>query len=355
MRLFAHGDKENIQTLHPAYFAMVMATGIISIALSLNKVPVLPTLFLYLNSLFFIGLIIVTVIRFFCYRADMERDIKDTGRGMGYFTIIAGTATLGTQIILQTGLASVGLLFWMSVVIIWFMITYGLIVGFIIQENKPTLKDGLNGAWLVMIVAAQSLVIITMSVIDYEVLVDYRSEVAFLAVVVWLSGGALYFWVITLIFYRFLFVRLEPSDISPPYWINTGAVAISTLAGAMLYEHTTSIALLGELATFIQGFTILFWSIASWWIPILFILGFWYYFIAKKAFAYTPLYWGAVFPLGMYSACTYHLNNVIEVSFLLPLSKIFVGIALIAWVITFIGYLDCQMRSLGGGAKTADR
>lgn len=351
MWLFAHGKKEDIRTLHPAYFAMVMATGIISIAMFVNQIPVLPTLFLYLNSLFFIGLIIVTSIRFFCYRSDMLKDIQDTSRGMGYFTIIAGTATLGTQIIVQTGLASAGLFFWMSVVVIWFVITYGLIVGFIIKENKPTIEKGLNGAWLVIIVAAQSLVIMTMSVIDYEIFTGYRSEIAFLAVAIWLSGGALYFWVITLIFYRFLFVRLEPSEMSPPYLINTGAVAISTLAGAMLYEHTSNIALLGELAPFIQGLTILFWSIASWWIPILFMIGFWYYFIAKQAFAYTPLYWGAVFPLGMYSACTYHLNNVIEVSFLLPLSKVFVCIALVAWMITFIGYLDCQVRSLRSGAK----
>lgn len=352
MRLFAHGEKEDIKTLHPAYFAMVMATGIVSIAMFLNEVPILLTIFLYLNTLFFIGLVIMTGIRFFCYRADMVKDIKNTGRGMGYFTIIAGTATLGIQFIVQTGLASIGLFFWVSVVIIWFIITYGLIVGFIIKKDKPTLKDGLNGAWLVMIVAAQSLVILTMSVIDYEVLTDYRSEIAFLAIVIWLSGGALYFWVITLIFYRFLFIQLEPSDITPPYWINTGAVAISTLAGAMLYEHTTVIVLFGELGPFIQGFTLFFWAIASWWIPILFILGFWYYFIAKKAFAYTPLYWGAVFPLGMYSACTYHLHKVIEVSFLLPLSKIFAGIALIAWIITFIGYLDCQVRSLRRTSKT---
>ena len=218
MRLFAHGENEDIKMLHPAYFAMVMATGIVSIAMFLNKIPILPTLFLYLNTLFFIGLVITTGIRFFCYRADMVKDIKNTGRGMGYFTIIAGTATLGIQFILQTGLTSIGLFFWVSVIVMWFIITYGLIVGFIIKKDKPTLAEGLNGAWLVMIVAAQSLVIITMSVIDYAVLADYRAEIAFLAIAIWLSGGALYFWVITLIFYRFLFVRLEPTDISPPYW-----------------------------------------------------------------------------------------------------------------------------------------
>ena len=44
----------------------------------------------------------------------------------------------------------------------------------------------------------------------------------------------LYIWIISLIFYRYTFFAMEPSDLAPPYWINMGAVAISTLAGALL-------------------------------------------------------------------------------------------------------------------------
>ena len=44
----------------------------------------------------------------------------------------------------------------------------------------------------------------------------------------------LYIWIISLIFYRYTFFRSRPSDLTPPYWINMGAVAISTLAGTLL-------------------------------------------------------------------------------------------------------------------------
>ena len=44
----------------------------------------------------------------------------------------------------------------------------------------------------------------------------------------------LYIWIISLIFYRYTFFTISPSDLAPPYWINMGAVAISTLAGTML-------------------------------------------------------------------------------------------------------------------------
>ena len=40
MRLrFEHGRRDELKTLHPAYFAMVMATGIVSIAAHLHGVP----------------------------------------------------------------------------------------------------------------------------------------------------------------------------------------------------------------------------------------------------------------------------------------------------------------------------
>src|ERR1019366_1868578 len=58
--------------------------------------------------------------------------------------------------------------------------------------------------------------------------------VLFVSLVMWLDGGMLYIWIISLIFYRFTFFPLEPSDLTPTYWINMGSVAISTLAGTVL-------------------------------------------------------------------------------------------------------------------------
>ena len=44
-----------------------------------------------------------------------------------------------------------------------------------------------------------------------------------------LWGGMLYIWMMSLIFYRYTFFPFSPGDLSPPYWINMGAMAISTL------------------------------------------------------------------------------------------------------------------------------
>jgi len=153
----------------------------------------------------------------------------------------------------------------------------------------------------------------------------------------WLCGGMLYIWIISLIFYRYTFFPLAPSDLMPPYWINMGAMAISTLAGASLIQSASNASFLGDILPFLKGFTLFFWATATWWIPMLVILGFWRHVYKRFPLKYDRLYWGAVFPLGMYSVCTRQLCDTFHLPFLLWLPHVFVWIALAAWSLTFLG------------------
>jgi len=78
-----------------------------------------------------------------------------------------------------------------------------------------------------------------------------------------------------------------------------GAVAISALVGATLIEHSALSRDVAEIVPFVKGFTLFYWAIATWWIPMLLVLGVWRYLICGVPLAYDPLYWGGVFPLGM--------------------------------------------------------
>ena len=49
-----------------------------------------------------------------------------------------------------------------------------------------------------------------------------------------LVGLMLYVVVIGLIFYRWTFFSLSGEQVTPPYWINMGALAITALAGSNL-------------------------------------------------------------------------------------------------------------------------
>jgi tellurite resistance protein TehA-like permease len=83
--------------------------------------------------------------------------------------------------------------------------------------------------------------------------------------------------------------------------------------------------------------TLLFWATATWWIPILLALGAWRHLHKRVPLTYEHGYWAAIFPLGMYTACTQNLIRVFQLPFLDPIAAVFVWIALGAWGLTFAG------------------
>jgi tellurite resistance protein TehA-like permease len=107
----------------------------------------------------------------------------------------------------------------------------------------------------------------------------------------------------------------------------------------MLITAAPASPLLQELLPFLKGFTLLFWATATWWIPMLLILGTWRHVYRRFPLRYDPLYWGAVFPLGMYTVATFRLAYVIDAPYLLPIPRVFLYVALAAWTVAAAGLL----------------
>lgn len=98
------------------------------------------------------------------------------------------------------------------------------------RSHKPTLDTGSNGAWLLAAVSTQSVAILT-ALVPWNGPEDLR---LFFALCMFMVGCMLYLAIITLIFYRLTFLKLSAETLSPPYWINMGAVTIATLTGSTL-------------------------------------------------------------------------------------------------------------------------
>jgi tellurite resistance protein TehA-like permease len=229
---------------------------------------------------------------------------------------------------------------------LWLVLTYAVFTAFTVKENKPTLDAGINGGWLVAVVATESVSTLGSLLAPS---IAFTPVLLFVSLMFWLAGGMLYIWLISLIFYRYTFFKFSPSDLMPPYWINMGAMAISTLAGTLLILNASRYALLTRLEPFLLGLTCLFWATATWWIPMVLILGFWRHVYKRFPLTYHPLYWGAVFPLGMYTVCTYRLAQVSGAHFLDVVPRVFVFIAMAAWALTFFGLLR-QLSDVRFGA-----
>ena len=92
--------RENVRTLHPAYFALVMATGIVSIAAHLTGMFFVGRMLAAINAVAYVTLIGMTLARVFFFPRAVFDDLIDHQRGVGFFTLVAATAVFGSQYVI---------------------------------------------------------------------------------------------------------------------------------------------------------------------------------------------------------------------------------------------------------------
>jgi tellurite resistance protein TehA-like permease len=316
---------------------MVMATGIVSVGAHLLSLRAVAVALLGLNLVCAAILAVLTVLRAVRYPRNVAADFRHHGRAPGFFTSVAATSVLGSQLLMVAGAWRAAAALWFAAIVLWAVLTYAIFTILTVKESKPSLAEGLNGGWLVAVVAPQSIAVLGAQLADGAGAA--APGILFFCLSMWLGAGMLYIWIISLIFYRYTFFPLAPSDLAPPYWINMGAVAISTLAGSLLIRSASLSPLLSDIRPFLKGLTLLFWATATWWIPMLLTLGLWRHVIRRFPLQYDPLYWGAVFPLGMYTVATYRLSEALETPSLMAIPRVGFYVALVAWAAAFVGLI----------------
>jgi len=324
-----------VRSLYTGYFSCVMATGIVSVALLLNSTLALSYILWALGFIFLAFLVVVYSLRGVRYSRELGRDFANPATAFGFFTFIAGLGVMATRSALG-GWTVVPAILTIVAVIAWFGLTYWLFASLTFTNQKP-IEQALNGSWLIAIVATESLAITWVLLI--AIAPALRDTLQLVAYAFWTFGVLLYLIFITLIIYRFFFLRVRPQDLSPPYWINMGAMAITTVAGVRLLQAPHPSAFLTALHPYIEGFTVMMWAWGTWWIPLLLIIGVWKYFVAREPIRYQPALWSIVFPLGMYATALQLLSHIPGLAILETLGPTATWIAFAAWLAVALGWL----------------
>ena len=336
--------RDTIKTFHPAYFAMVMATGITSIASDLLGFTVIAYGLFYLNIIAYIIILTLQTIRLCMYRDLVLNDLSNSKLSLVFFTIVASTNVLGSQFITIVNCPEIAMGLWIFGIFLWTIVSLSTFSILFIRCDEK-LETAMHGGWLIATVGTQSVAVLGAMLTPK--FVSYGSLLVFSSLVWWMIGSFLYIILITILFYRLVFFKMSPEELIPPYWINMGALAISTMAGSLLCINIPQIVgAFTYLISFTKGFTLFFWSFGTWWLPLLIILAIWKYGFNKVRFEYSPFYWSMVFPLGMYTACTIRLSEILQIPFIINISNYFIYLVFVTWSFIFVCMIISIIKSI---------
>jgi tellurite resistance protein TehA-like permease len=340
--LWAWADQQ-VATLYPGSFALVMATGIISNALFFEGYRAWADTLFGVNVVAYPWLLLLTILRLARHRRALWNDLIDPRLVFSFFTIVAGTDVFGVGMYLR-GLPTLAMLMWIAALVVWFALIY-FSFGVLTFLNTAHGANVVHGGWLIAIVGTESLVIL--GTLVAPTLGSMSATVFVLIHMLWGIGLALYGIFITLFAYRIFFFDVQPEDITPLLWVVMGAAAISTNAGSTLILTGSGIPFLLSMRPFIDGVTLIMWIWATWWIPLLLLFGIWKHGVCRVPLTYTPMFWSLVFPLGMYALASLRLSLAADFPPLRSISQAMVWVALATWAATACGLAWATWRSLG--------
>lgn len=321
-----------IRGLTPGYFALVMATGIISVGMNLEGHHVLSSILAVTAVSVLVLLVVLNGWRLVTHRKAVVDDFLDPRRAFGFYTIIAGLNVVGVRLALDghvwitAGLLTVAAVLWL---VLGYVIPWTAVLG---KHARPIIATA-NGTWFIWVVASQSVAVSAATV--ERSFPSVRDLLAIVAVFSWSVGVFLYAAAGVFVAARMMLYDFGPEDLTPPYWVAMGASAITVLSGARIVEMESA-PMVDVTRGLIAGASVLFWAFATWLIPALIASGWWRHFRHGIPLNYEATLWSIIFPLGMYAVAGIYLGQADHLPMVGAIGGGWIWVAFTAWGVTFV-------------------
>ena len=345
----AHRFGTAVEGLTPGYFALVMASGIISVGLELEGVRGASLVLLVVCAAAFVVLLGLTALRLVRYRHAMAEDFTDPRRAFGFFTYVAGTNVLGVRLFMEGWHVATAILLALTA-LAWLVLGYVVPWTAVLSRTTRPVVASANGTWFIWVVASQSVAVAaaTLEPVGQTTV----QGLAVLAVVSWSVGVVLYVAAGVIVMLRMLLYELRPEDLNPPYWVAMGACAITVLAGARIVEMAAA-PMVDVTRGLVAGLSVVFWAFASWLVPVLFAAGWWRHRVHRVPLRYEATLWSMVFPLGMYAVAGIYLGQADSLPLVGWIGRVELWLALAVFAAVFVAMSRHVARTVFLPARAA--
>jgi tellurite resistance protein TehA-like permease len=331
---------------------MVMATGIVSVALRLIGHPDLSWALLWVAAVAFAALVVASVWRVAAFGSQVRDELGRPDRLFSYFAFPAAASVLAARLA-GDGPSGVTAVLTATTAVAWIALT-GVVLAFLAflaswAGPRRAITD-VNGTWQLWVVGTQATAIAATSAYTAGVLPGRVA--AWAAIVAWTAGAALYLVVTALVVARLWVAGLAPGDPVAPYWVTMGAASITVLGAAQslqVIDVAGSAAVTG-LRTGLTDLGLVFWSVATGLIPALSIIGAvrWRRGLTPRGFRRE--WWMIVFPAGMYATASMRIGTETGVPPIHGTGTVAAWIAVAIWTAVFTWMTGSTLGRLRAGA-----
>lgn len=337
---------EAIRQFTPNWFAVVMGTGVLALALAQwpGDVPGLHLLaeglwlFNVLLFMLFTGLYAARWVLFF---DEARRIFGHSTVSMFFGTIPMGLATL------INGLLVFGLPRWGEGVVLlaetlWWIdvamaLACGVLIPFLMFTRQEHRIDQMTAVWLLPVVAAE--VAAASGGLLAPHLADAHSQLVMLVTsyILWAFSLPVAFSILTILLLRMALHKLPHENMAASSWlalgpIGTGALGMLLLGGdAPLIFAANDLPGLGEVAAgvaVVAGITL--WGFGFWWMLMALLITARY---LRTGIPFNLGWWGFTFPLGVYALATLKLASLLSLGFFTVFGCVLVAMLAVMWLI----------------------
>lgn len=332
-----------VADLHPAYAALVMATGIVSTGFALTGFTVLSRVMLVVAVIAFALLLVGYGWRLLAWPQRVATDARDPSRGFGFFTLVAAANVVGVRLAKShAGLPATEIL-GLAGAALWLILTYAVIGSLVARrgEDGSTLPTGQgadrpvlarsNGSWFLLVVSTQSLAEAAAAIATGRP--TLAAALTPIAIALWGVGVIQYLLLAGLLIVGLLEERTTPARLGPSYWIYMGATAIIVLAAGRILTLPAD-PVLTATRPVVFGLAFLLWAFGTWWMLLLIVFTIRRHVIRRHRWqsAYQPTLWSVAFPLGMYAAASQVYGKLAGIHFMIILAKVGVWVGFAVWI-----------------------
>ncbi|AHL35436.1 C4-dicarboxylate ABC transporter [Pseudomonas brassicacearum] len=337
---------EAIRQFTPNWFAVVMGTGVLALALAQwpGEVPGLHLLgegLWLFNMLLFVVFAGLYTARWLLFFDEARRIFGHSTVSMFFGTIPMGLATI------INGFLVFGLPRWGSGVVplaeaLWWFdvamsIACGVLIPFLMFTRQEHRIDQMTAVWLLPVVAAE--VAAASGGLLAPHLADAHGQLVMLVTsyVLWAFSLPVAFSILTILLLRMALHKLPHENMAASSWlalgpIGTGALGMLLLGSdAPLIFAANGLPGMGEIAAglgLVAGITL--WGFGFWWMLMALLITARY---LRAGIPFNLGWWGFTFPLGVYALTTLKLADLLNLDFFSVFGGVLVAMLVVMWLI----------------------